>query len=128
MAITTFLAGRIKVLHLILIVLVLFSVAPIAFVGWQLIAINTETLQSKEKNYQVQSVRNKARQIELYVQGYVAQVNSYARAFEITGNLAQAASPAGQESLARQTPRRLQIICIRIFLVMDLTNLLHKLT
>jgi len=93
--------GGIKVLHLILFVLVLFSVVPIAFVGWQLITINTETLQGKEKNYQVQSVRNKARQIELYVQGYIAQVNSYARAFEITGNLAQAASPAGQENLAR---------------------------
>ncbi|HEX4947796.1 MAG TPA: cache domain-containing protein, partial [Blastocatellia bacterium] len=91
----------IKVLHLILVILVLFSVVPIAFVGWQLISINTETLQGKEKNYQVQSVRNKARQIELYVQGYIAQVNSYARAFEITGNLSQAASPAGQENLAR---------------------------
>ncbi len=93
--------GGVKVLHLILFVSVSFSVVPIAFVGWQLISINSETLQDKEKNYQVQSVRNKARQIELYVQGYIAQVNSYARAFEITGNLAQAASPAGQESLAR---------------------------
>jgi HD-GYP domain-containing protein (c-di-GMP phosphodiesterase class II) len=93
--------GGVKVLHLILFVSVLCSVVPIAFVGWQLISINTETLQGKEKKNQVDSVRNKARQIELYVQGYIAQVNSYARAFEITGNLAQALSPAGQENLAR---------------------------
>ena len=122
MAITTFLAGRIKVLHLILIVLVLFSVAPIAFVGWQLIAINTETLQSKEKNYQVQSVRNKARQIELYVQGYIAQVNSYARAFEITGNLLQATSPAGQENLARTLEDDSNLLALAVAPSQNLNN------
>ncbi len=114
--------GGIKVLHLILVVSVLFSVVPIAFVGWQLISINTETLQGKEKNYQVQSVRNKARQIELYVQGYVAQVNSYARAFEITGNLAQAASPAGQESLARTLEEDSNLLALAVAQSRDLNN------
>jgi HD-GYP domain-containing protein (c-di-GMP phosphodiesterase class II) len=114
--------GRIKVLHLILIVLVLFSVVPIAFVGWQLISINTDTLQSKEKNYQVQSVRNKARQIELYVQGYIAQVNSYARAFEITGNLMQAASPAGQETLARTLEDDSNLLALAVAQSQNLNN------
>ncbi len=114
--------GGIKVLHLILVVSVLFSVVPIAFVGWQLISINTETLQGKEKNYQVQSVRNKARQIELYVQGYIAQVNSYARAFEITGNLAQAASPAGQESLARMLEDDSNLLALAVAPSQELNN------
>jgi HD-GYP domain-containing protein (c-di-GMP phosphodiesterase class II) len=114
--------GGVKVLHLILFVSVLFSVVPIAFVGWQLISINTETLQSKEKNYQVQSVRNKARQIELYVQGYIAQVNSYARAFEITGNLAQAASPAGQESLARTLEDDSNLLALAVAQSENLSN------
>lgn len=114
--------GGIKVLHLILFVSVLFSVMPIAFVGWQLISINSETLQGKEKNYQVQSVRNKARQIELYVQGYIAQVNSYARAFEITGNLAQAASPAGQESLARTLEDDSNLLALAVAQSEDLNN------
>ena len=93
--------GSFKVQHIIIFVLVLFSALPVAFVGWQLIRITTGTLKGKEQNYQVQTVRSKARQIELYVQGYVAQVNSYARAFEMTGNLMQATTPAGQENLAR---------------------------
>jgi HD-GYP domain-containing protein (c-di-GMP phosphodiesterase class II) len=107
---------------LILLVSVLFSVVPIAFVGWQLISINSETLQGKEKNYQVQSVRNKARQIELYVQGYIAQVNSYARAFEITGNLAQAASPAGQESLARTLEDDSNLLALAVAQSENLSN------
>jgi HD-GYP domain-containing protein (c-di-GMP phosphodiesterase class II) len=114
--------GGVKVLHLILLVSVLFSVVPIAFVGWQLISINSETLQGKEKNYQVQSVRNKARQIELYVQGYIAQVNSYARAFEITGNLAQAASPAGQESLARTLEDDSNLLALAVAQSENLSN------
>jgi HD-GYP domain-containing protein (c-di-GMP phosphodiesterase class II) len=122
MAVTAFSSGRIKVLHLILFVLVLFSLTPIAFVGWQLISINTETLQGKEKNYQVQSVRNKARQIELYVQGYIAQVNSYARAFEITGNLLQATSPAGQENLARTLEDDSNLLALAVAPSQNLNN------
>lgn len=122
MAVTKIFSGRIKVLHLILFVLVLFSLAPIAFVGWQLISINTDTLQSKEKNYQVQSVRNKARQIELYVQGYIAQVNSYARAFEITGNLLQATSPAGQQNLARTLEDDSNLLALAVAPSQNLSN------
>ena len=114
--------GGIKVLHLILFVSVLCSVVPIAFVGWQLISINTDTLQGKEKNYQVQSVRNKARQIELYVQGYIAQVNSYARAFEITGNLVQALSPVGQENLARTLEDDSNLLALAVAQSKDLNN------
>jgi HD-GYP domain-containing protein (c-di-GMP phosphodiesterase class II) len=114
--------GGIKVLHLILFVSVLCSIVPIAFVGWQLISINTDTLQGKEKNYQVQSVRNKARQIELYVQGYIAQVNSYARAFEITGNLVQALSPVGQENLARTLEDDSNLLALAVAQSKDLNN------
>ncbi len=114
---------RFKGLHLILIILVLFSVVPIAFVGWQLISINTDTLQSKEKTYQVQTVRNKAQQIELYVKGYISQVDSFARAFEITGNLSQAASPLGQESLARRLEDDANLLAFAVAPSQDQTNL-----
>lgn len=101
MALPSINLGAFKVQHIIIFVLILFSALPVGFVGWQLIRITNGTLKGKEQNYQVQTVRSKARQIELYVQGYVAQVNSYARAFEMTGNLMQATTPAGQENLAR---------------------------
>jgi HD-GYP domain-containing protein (c-di-GMP phosphodiesterase class II) len=114
--------GSFKVQHIIISVLVLFSALPVAFVGWQLIRINTETLKGKEQNYQVQTVRSKARQIELYVQGYVAQVNSYARAFEMTGNLMQATTPAGQENLARTLEDDPNILAFAVAPSQDLNN------
>ena len=67
---------RVKILYLILVVLLLFGVVPIIFIGSQLMAINSQTLEVKERVYQVQTVRDKAQQIELFVQGYVAQVGS----------------------------------------------------
>jgi cell division protein FtsL len=52
---------RTKVLYLILAVLLLCSVTPIIFISSQLISINSQTLEGKEKVYQVQTVRDKAR-------------------------------------------------------------------
>ncbi len=123
MAVVSLPSRRIKVLHLILLVLVIFSIFPLAFVGWQLIQINTDTLQSKEKNYQVQNVRNKARQIELYVQGYIAQVNSFARAFEITGNLAQATTAVGQQNLANSLEDDSNLLALAVAPSHDPNNL-----
>ncbi len=111
-----------KVRTIVILVLILFSAAPVAFVGWQLIRINTATLKGKEQNYQVQTVRSKARQIELYVQGYVAQVNSYARAFEMTGNLMQATTPLGQENLARTLEDDPNILAFAVAPSQDLNN------
>jgi HD-GYP domain-containing protein (c-di-GMP phosphodiesterase class II) len=105
---------RVKILYLILVVLLLFGVAPIIFIGSQLTAINSQTLQGKEKVYQVQTVRDKAQQIELYVQGYVAQVISYARAFEISGEMRQAGSRAGQERLARTIEEDTNLIALAV--------------
>jgi HD-GYP domain-containing protein (c-di-GMP phosphodiesterase class II) len=92
---------RVKILYLILGVLLLVGVTPIVFIGSQLTAINSQTLEAKEKVHQVQTVRDKAEQIELYVQGYIAQVSSYARAFEIGGDLRRAGSDEGQNELGR---------------------------
>ena len=122
MAVPSLNLGSFKVQHIIIFVLVLFSALPVAFVGWQLIRINTATLKGKEQNYQVQTVRSKARQIELYVQGYVAQVNSYARAFEMTGNLMQATTPLGQENLARTLEDDPNILAFAVAPSQDLNN------
>ncbi len=122
MAVPSINLGAFKVQHIIIFVLVLFSALPVGFVGWQLIRINTATLKGKEQNYQVQTVRSKARQIELYVQGYVAQVNSYARAFEMTGNLMQATTPLGQENLARTLEDDPNILAFAVAPSQDLNN------
>jgi HD-GYP domain-containing protein (c-di-GMP phosphodiesterase class II) len=105
---------RTKVLYLILAVLLLCSVTPIIFISSQLISINSQTLEGKEKVYQVQTVRDKARQIELYVQGYVAQVGAYARAFEIGGSLPPTASRDGQDHLARTLEDDTNLIALAV--------------
>jgi HD-GYP domain-containing protein (c-di-GMP phosphodiesterase class II) len=93
--------NRVKILYLILTVLFVIGVAPIVFIGLQLTAINSQTLETKEKASQVQTVRDKAEQIELYVRGYIAQITSYARAYETGGDMRQAASLSGQEKLVQ---------------------------
>jgi HD-GYP domain-containing protein (c-di-GMP phosphodiesterase class II) len=93
--------NRVKILYLILTVLFVIGVAPIVFIGLQLTSINSQTLETKEKASQVQTVRDKAEQIELYVRGYIAQITSYARAYETGGDMRQAASISGQEKLVQ---------------------------
>ena len=105
---------RVKILYLILVVLLLLGVVPIIFIGSELTAINSQTLEAKEKVYQVQTVRDKAEQIELYVQGYAAQVRSYAHAFEISGDLLKAASSGGREQLARTLKEDTNLIALAI--------------
>ncbi len=105
---------RVKILYLVLATLLLFGVLPIIFIGFQLTAINSQTLETKEKVYQVQTVRDKAQQIELYIQGYVAQVGSYARAFEIGGELPPASQWVGQQRLARTLEEDPNLIALAI--------------
>ncbi len=105
---------RVKILYLVLPTLLLFGVLPIIFIGFQLTAINSQTLETKEKVYQVQTVRDKAQQIELYIQGYVAQVGSYARAFEIGGELPLASQGVGQQRLARTLEEDPNLIALAI--------------
>ncbi|HZS09852.1 MAG TPA: HD domain-containing phosphohydrolase [Blastocatellia bacterium] len=103
---------RVKNLYLILAVLLMIGVVPIIFIGSQLTAINSQTLEAKEKVYQVQTVRDKAQQIELYVQGYIAQVRSYAHAFEIGGDLRRAGSSNGQEQLVKTLKEDTNLIAL----------------
>jgi HAMP domain-containing protein len=110
----TFGVKRVKILYLVLATLLLFGVLPIIFIGFQLTAINSQTLETKEKVYQVQTVRDKAQQIELYIQGYVAQVGSYARAFEISGELPLASQWVGQQRLARTLEEDPNLIALTI--------------
>jgi len=105
---------RVKILYQFLFVLLLFGVVPIVLIGSQLTAINSRTLEVKEQVYQVQTVRDKAQQIELYVQGYVAQVGSYARAFAIGGDLRLAGSHSGQEQLARTLEEDANLIALAV--------------
>ncbi len=105
---------RVKNLYLILTVLLLIGVLPIIFIGSQLTSINSQTLEAKEKVYQVQTVRDKAQQLELFVQGYIAQVGSYARAFEIGGDLRKAGSSNGQEQLVKTLREDTNLIALVI--------------
>ncbi|HYE73859.1 MAG TPA: hypothetical protein VEF04_11025, partial [Blastocatellia bacterium] len=105
---------RVKVLYLLLAVLLLCSIIPITFISSQLISINSQTLEGKEKVYQVQTVRDKARQIELYVQGYMSQVGAYAKAFEISGRLPRTDDATGQRHLARTLEEDTNLIAIAV--------------
>ncbi len=105
---------RVKNLYLILTVLLLIGVLPIIFIGSQLTSINSQTLEAKEKVYQVQTVRDKAQQLELFVQGYIAQVGSYTRAFEIGGDLREAGSSNGQEQLVKTLKEDTNLIALVI--------------
>lgn len=77
--------GRIRLLYVVLAVLLLVGLLPLTLAGTMLSRRSAEELRAIEGRYQVQLVRDKARQIELYGQRYRDVVIGLARAFEITG-------------------------------------------
>lgn len=78
-------ARRSKILYTVLIVLLTVGVLPVAIAGWQLVGINRETLSGNEREFQLVSVEDKAKQITLYVSSYKDQVRALSRSLEIAG-------------------------------------------
>ena len=77
--------NRIRLLYVVLAVLLLVGLLPLGLAGTLLSRRSAEELRAVEGRYQVQLVRDKARQIELYGQRYRDVVSGVARAFEIAG-------------------------------------------
>jgi HD-GYP domain-containing protein (c-di-GMP phosphodiesterase class II) len=77
--------NRIRLLYVVLAVLLLVGLLPLGLAGTLLSRRSAEELRAVEGRYQVQLVRDKARQIELYGQRYRDVVSGLARAFEIAG-------------------------------------------
>ncbi|MEW5975524.1 MAG: HD domain-containing phosphohydrolase [Acidobacteriota bacterium] len=78
---------RPKILHHVLLVLMLVSICPLSFYGWQLIQINREKLETSEKLSQLIIAKSLAGKISLYISSYRDQVRGFASAVELTGGL-----------------------------------------
>src|SRR5438034_1014713 len=80
-------AKRSKILYTVLAVLLTVSVLPVVIVGWQLVALNRDTLRWNEQRFQLDSVGDKAKQIKLYITAYRDQIGAFARSLEIAGGV-----------------------------------------
>ncbi len=76
---------RTKLLHHILLVLLVVSIGPLSFYGWQLIQLNKEKLETNEKLVQLTIAKSLSREITQYLNGYREQILSFASAVELTG-------------------------------------------
>src|SRR3989304_625881 len=59
---------RVKILHLLLVILIGISVLPLWFYGSKMVSRNQETLQTQENVLQTTTSRSLAREISLYVE------------------------------------------------------------
>jgi putative nucleotidyltransferase with HDIG domain len=76
---------RSKLLHHVLLVLLVVSIGPLSFYGWQLIQLNREKLETNEKLSQLIIAKSLAREIAHYLEGYREQILGFASAVELTG-------------------------------------------
>lgn len=68
---------RAKVLHHVLLVLMVVSIGPLGFYGYQLIQFNRETLQTQERFTQIGIAQSLARLISLYLSNAREQVDGF---------------------------------------------------
>jgi HD-GYP domain-containing protein (c-di-GMP phosphodiesterase class II) len=78
---------RSKILHHVLLVLMLVSIAPLCFYGWQVIELNREKLERTEKLSQLSIAKSLAREIAQYVNSYREQILGFASAMELRGSI-----------------------------------------
>jgi HD-GYP domain-containing protein (c-di-GMP phosphodiesterase class II) len=78
---------RSKILHHVLLVLMLVSIGPLGFYGWQVIELNREKLERTEKLSQLSIAKSLAREIAQYVNGYREQILGFASAVELQGSI-----------------------------------------
>jgi len=70
-----------------LLVLMLVSILPLSFYGWQVIQLNRERLERTEKVSQLSIAKSLAREIAQYLNGYREQILGFASAIELRGGL-----------------------------------------
>lgn len=77
---------KINLVYYVLIMLLLVGIVPLIVTGWILSDRSAKEIRAVEGRYQTQLVQDKARQIEMFGQHYSDLVESFARAFEISGD------------------------------------------
>jgi hypothetical protein len=68
---------RAKVIHHVLLVLMVVSIGPLGFYGYQLIQFNREKLQTQERFSQIGIAQSLARMISLYLSNAREQVDGF---------------------------------------------------
>ncbi len=90
---------KISLIYFVIVTLLLVGLVPVVLTGWFLSEKSGRELRAVENRYQTQLVQEKARQIEMLGQRYGDLVGSYAKALEITNNLAVLSSPETEKKL-----------------------------
>jgi HD-GYP domain-containing protein (c-di-GMP phosphodiesterase class II) len=78
---------RSKIVHHLLLVLMLVSIGPLCFYGWQVIELNREKLERTEKLSQLSIAKSLSREIAQYLSGYREQILGFASAVELRGGI-----------------------------------------
>jgi hypothetical protein len=68
-------------------VLMLVSIGPLSFYGWQVIELNREKLERTEKLSQLSIAKSLAREIAQYLNGYREQILGFASVVELRGSI-----------------------------------------
>jgi putative nucleotidyltransferase with HDIG domain len=76
---------RPRLLHHVLLVLLVVSIGPLSFYGWELIQLNKEKLETNEKLTQLIIAKSLSREIAQYLNGCREQILAFAGAVELTG-------------------------------------------
>jgi len=90
---------KISLIYFVIVTLLLVGLVPLVLTGWFLSDRSGRELRAVENRYQTQLVQEKARQIEMFGQRYGDLVGSYAKALELSDNLAVLSSPLTEEKL-----------------------------
>ncbi len=110
---------RTKILHHVMLVLMLVSVCPLGFYGYQLIRLNREKLQTQERFSQISIAQSLSRLISLYLSSARKQIDGFvASALELSGGSSQMAqlnaNPALQKKLEDFVTRDKNLLYINI--------------
>ncbi|HEY0426586.1 MAG TPA: HD domain-containing phosphohydrolase [Pyrinomonadaceae bacterium] len=91
---------KIGLIYFVVITLLLVGLFPVVLTGWFLSDRSGRELRAVENRYQTQLVQEKASQIEMFGQRYGDLVESYAKALELSNDLAVLSSPLTESKLS----------------------------
>lgn len=90
---------KISLIYFVIVTLLLVGLVPLVLTGWFLSDRSGRELRAVENRYQTQLVQEKARQIEMFGQRYGDLVGGYAKALELSNNLAVLSATQTEEKL-----------------------------
>ena len=94
---------RTKILHHVMLVLMLVSICPLGFYGYQLIRLNREKLQTQERFSQISIAQSLSRLISLYLSSARKQIDGFvASALELSGSSSQMAQLNANRALQKK--------------------------